>query len=305
MSFPLDTPAELLLVQLTVILALARAFGALARRLGQPVVVAEIAAGIVLGPSVLGAVAPEAMSSLFPLGSLDTLHALSQLALVLFLFLVGLRLDASKLFQTARTSLVVSQASMIAPFVLGLAAASWLYDELSTPDVPFPLFALFLALSLSVTALPVLARLLRERHLLDTRLGVVAVASAAIDDVAAWAILAIVVSVVRAGDTWSAITTSLIVAALGIALFGLRPALTRLAERTLPRQGITDGLVTAILVGVLAAGVITEMLGIHALFVAFACGAVMPREGGLAQALGDKIEDVTTLLLLPLFFGLS
>ncbi|MBX3275551.1 MAG: cation:proton antiporter [Sandaracinaceae bacterium] len=306
MSSPLDTPAGLLLVQLAVILGLSRLLGVFARRLRQPLVVAEIAAGVLLGPSVLGALAPTAAEALFPTGALATLHSISQLALVLFMFLVGLRLDTGQLARTARTSLFVSQAGMIVPFALGACLAWWLYGELSTPEVPFVLFALFVGLTMSITALPVLAKLLGDRHLLDTRLGAVAVASAAVDDVAAWCLLAIVVSFARAGELGTAVGTSALALALGVAAFvALRPALARLGRRISTGGGMTEGMMAGVLVLVLCAGLLTESLGIHALFGSFVLGTVFPREGGLARALADRLEDLTMVLLLPVFFAYS
>nr|MCU0672023.1 cation:proton antiporter [Myxococcota bacterium] len=202
----LDALARLLL-QIGVIVGVAQVFTRLGRRIGQPAVVSEILAGIALGPSLLGALWPEAAAFLFPPSSLGGLEAVAQLGLILFMFLVGLELDPALIRRSGRSAIALSQAGIVVPFGLGLALASQVHDELSLPGVPFLSFALFLGVAMSITAFPVLARLLTERGMVGTPLGSIVLAAAAIDDVTAWCLLAFVVSFVRAEGASAAFVT--------------------------------------------------------------------------------------------------
>lgn len=296
-----------LLVQVAAVVVAARAVGWLFRRVRQPQVMGEMVAGILLGPSLLGWAAPGVSAWLFPPDSLGALSALSQVGLLVFMFLVGLELDPRLLRDRGRAALVISHVSIVAPFVLGAGLALYLYPRLSDDGVPFAGFALFMGAAMSVTAFPVLARILRERGLLRTRVGAVTIACAAVDDVTAWCILAGVVVLVRSGGAelplWVTIGGSLAFA--GAMLWGVRPLLARM-EHTFRRRGsVTQDMLAAILLLVLAAAWTTEWLGVHALFGAFVAGAVMPKGEGFVHALNEKLEDVTVVLLLPLFFAFT
>jgi Kef-type K+ transport system membrane component KefB/nucleotide-binding universal stress UspA family protein len=297
----------LLMVQLIVIIGLSRLIGRGARWLGQPLVIAEVVAGIVLGPSLLGWLAPGAMASLFPAESLPVLKMLSQVGLVLFMFLIGLELDPRMLKGRGHASVAISHTSIIVPFALGAGAgALWLYESLSDPAVPFSSFVLFMGVAMSITAFPVLARILTERGLLQSKVGTVAIACAAVDDVTAWCLLAFVVSIVRASDlAHAALTTVFALAYIGFVLLVVRPFLARLGARVASREGLTQNVVAATLVLLLASAWATELIGIHALFGAFLFGAVIPKEGGLAEALAERLQDVAVVLLLPVFFAFS
>ncbi|MBZ4419787.1 cation:proton antiporter [Myxococcus sp. RHSTA-1-4] len=297
----------LLLLQLIVIVGVSRLIGRGARWLGQPLVIAEVVAGIVLGPSLLGWLAPGVMGALFPAESMPVLTMLSQVGLVLFMFLIGLELDPRLLKGRGHASVAISHTSIIVPFALGAgAAALWLYKSLSDPSVPFSSFVLFMGVAMSITAFPVLARILTERGLLQSKVGTVAIACAAVDDVTAWCLLAFVVSIVRASSLAdAALTTAMALGYICFVLWVVRPFLARLGARVASREGLTQNVVAGTLVLLLASAWITELIGIHALFGAFLFGAVIPKEGGLAEALVERLEDVAVVLLLPIFFAFS
>lgn len=294
-----------LLLQIGTILVAARVFGWLFRRFHQPQVVGEMIAGIVLGPSVLGWLWPGFSSTVFPASSLGALNALSMIGLLLFMFIVGLEFNPQALRGRGHVAVVTSHVSIILPFCLGSLLAFYLYPHLTRPDVPLFHFVLFMGTAMSITAFPVLARILTERRLLDTEVGTVAIACAAVDDVTAWCILAGVVWLVHASTAslpfWWTLAGSLIF--VGGMLFGVRPLLRRLVNR-LPRQElVTQSLLAQILLLVLVSALITERLGIHALFGAFLAGAIMPKERIFVRAVSEKLEDVTVVLLLPIFFA--
>jgi Kef-type K+ transport system membrane component KefB/nucleotide-binding universal stress UspA family protein len=296
----------LLLIQIGAILLVSRGLGLVTRRLGQPLVIAEVLAGIVLGPSLLGLISPAAMAALFPVSSLSVLKMLSQVGLVLFMFLVGLELDPKLLQGRTRSSIAISHTSIVVPFALGAGAAWWLYGSYSPRTVPFISFLLFLGAAMSVTAFPVLARILSERRLLSSRVGAIVIACAAVDDVTAWCVLAFVVAVARAqGIANAAWTTGFALAFILGMVFLARPFLRRLGARVASREGLTPTVVAITLFFLLLSSTVTELIGIHALFGAFLFGAILPKEGKLAETLADKIETVAVVLLLPLFFAYS
>lgn len=295
----------LLIVQIGVVLVAARACGWLCRRIQQPQVVGEMLAGILLGPSLLGWLAPEMSGFLFPKASLVHLNTLSQVGLVLFMFLVGLELDPKLLRGRGHAAVVTSHVSIIAPFFLGSILAVHLYPQLSDASVSFQGFALFMGAAMSVTAFPVLARILAERNLVRTKVGAVTIACAAVDDVTAWSILAVVIALVRTdaleAPLWVTLAGSL--AYVGAMLFLVRPALRRLEAAYHHRGGLTQDMLALVLLLALASAWTTEWLGIHALFGAFLLGAVMPKDRGFVHDIGAKLEDFTVVFLLPLFFA--
>ena len=295
------------LLQIGVILVTARLIGWLFRRIQQPQVIGEMVAGILLGPSLLGWLAPDISAALFPSESLGFLNSLSQVGLVLFMFLVGLELNPKTLRERGPTAVITSQASIIAPFLLGALLALYLYPRLSDGSVTFSHFALFMGTAMSMTAFPVLARILTERNLLRTQLGTVTIACAAVGDVTAWCILAGVVLLVRATDLAVPLWLTLFGSAayIGFMVFGVRRALRKLEAIYRRRGTMTQDLLAFILLLILASAWVTEWVGIHALFGAFLVGAIMPKEHRFVHALSEKLEDLAVVLLLPLFFAFT
>jgi Kef-type K+ transport system membrane component KefB/nucleotide-binding universal stress UspA family protein len=299
-------PLTLLITQMILVIGLSRLLGVGLKRLGQPLVIAEVVAGILLGPSLLGLIAPGAMDALFPKSSLPQLGMISQVGLVLFMFLIGLELDPALLRDRGRTSVIISHTSIVVPFALGALVASWLRGHLSEPTVPFSSFALFMGVAMSITAFPVLARILAERRILRTKVGALAITCAAVDDVTAWCLLAFVVSIVRAHGLGEAVRTTLFALVyIAAMLFVVKSFLARLAARARTKSSLDQNVVAVALVMLLVSSMVTELIGIHALFGGFALGAVIPKERGFAQALAEKLEDVVVVLMLPLFFAYS
>jgi Kef-type K+ transport system membrane component KefB/nucleotide-binding universal stress UspA family protein len=300
-------PLLTLLLQVGVIVVFSRAVGWVFRQLRQPQVVGEMAAGIMLGPSLLGWLAPGLSRSLFPPESLGHLNSLSQVGLIVFMFLVGLELEPRLLRGRGHAAVVTSHASIVVPFCLGAALALYLYPRLSDDSVAFSSFALFMGAAMSVTAFPVLARILTERGLLQTRLGAVTIACAAVDDISAWSILAVVVALVRASAAHASVWFTLLGSAAYVAVMVVlvRPALRALERYYHARGRATQDLVAIVLLLVLASAWTTEWLGIHALFGAFALGTMMPKDAGLVHDLTEKLEDLTVVLLLPIFFAFT
>ena len=297
----------ILLFQIGVILIAARIVGWLFRQMHQPQVVGEMTAGIMLGPSLLGWVAPVFSATVFPAASLSFLNALSQIGLVVFMFLVGLELEPKMMRGRGHTAVVTSHVSILAPFILGSALTLYLYPRLSSANVPFSSFALFMGVSMSITAFPVLARILTEHRMLGTPVGALTIACAAVDDVTAWCILAGVVLIIRgAASTMPFWAMLLGTAAYACAMiFGARLWLRKLSTIYHRRGEVTQDLLGGILLLALASALITERLGIHALFGAFLLGAVMPKEKAFVEALKGKLEHLTVVLLLPLFFAFT
>ena len=302
----IDNPLTRFIAQAVAIIGVSRVLALGARRLGQPQVIAEVTAGIVLGPSLLGLLWPELTQALFPAQSMGLLQLVSQVGLVLFMFLIGLELDPELLRGRGKASIAISHTSIVVPFAMGSGLAFWLYPVLSDPSVPFLAFALFLGVAMSITAFPVLARILSERRLLSTRVGAVAITCAAVDDVTAWCLLAFVVAVASVKGIAGAVITSLgALAYIAIMFLVVRPLLARLGARVGGREGLTQNLVALVLLLLLLSSFATEVIGIHALFGAFCFGACLPKDGGLGRALADKIEDLVLVLFLPLFFAYS
>jgi Kef-type K+ transport system membrane component KefB/nucleotide-binding universal stress UspA family protein len=300
------SPLSLFIMQAALIIALSRAVGVFAASIGQPMVIAEVVAGILLGPSLLGAVSPGTMNVLFPGSSMPLLGMMSQVGLLLFMFLIGLELDPKLLRGRAHASIAISHSSIVVPGLLGGVLGLYLYPRLSSPDVPFFSFLLFMAVSMSITAFPVLARILAERRLLKTKVGAITITSAAIDDVTAWCLLAFVVSIAKSTDLRrAAVTVGLAGVYIAFMFIVVRPFLRRLGALSASREGLTQNLVAVTLLFLLASSWITEFIGIHALFGAFVLGAIMPKEGNAGRLLAEKLEDLVVVFLLPMFFAYS
>jgi len=301
---PVDTLKHVLLA-ITVIVAASRALGAVFRYLRQPAVIGEVVAGILLGPSLFGAVAPSAQAFVLPREIAPHLSVIAQVGVILFMFLVGLELDTRLLKKRTDATVAISHASIVVPFVLGSTLALWLYPKVSSSDVGFTGFALFMGVSLSVTAFPVLARILSDRGLSRTRLGTMALACAAVDDATAWCLLAFVVSIVRAETSSSFVTLGLTVVYVGAMLVLVRPLLGRLVRRQELLGKLDRSATTIAFLALLASALVTEAIGIHALFGAFLLGAIVPHDSLLARELTHRIEDFVVVLLLPIFFAFT
>jgi Kef-type K+ transport system membrane component KefB len=283
----------------------ARLCGALARHAGQPAVIGEMIAGILLGPSLMGLLWPGFFHFVFPASSLGTLRLLSQLGVCLFMFVIGMELELDHLKQQARTAVLVSQVSILFPYSLGVLASLFLFTNLAAPNTTFVAFALFIGISMSITAFPVLARILEERGLTKTPLGSTAIACAATDDVTAWTILAFVVAIVKAGRFASALLTIfLVLLFVSFMWFWVRPRMPgwlRRGEENIPGKGA----MAAVLVLVFCSALFTDLIGIHALFGAFLAGVVMPAHGAFREALRVRLEHFSSIFLLPLFFAFT
>lgn len=296
----------ILLIQLVIIIGLSRALGLAFKTIYQPLVIGEIVAGILLGPSFLGRFAPGLSAQLFPTVSAPYLNILAQIGLVFFMFLVGLELNPSMMRGRQHVAVLVSHASIVVPFALGALLAWQLYGSYSDPSIPLQGFVLFMGAAMSVTAFPVLARILNEHGLQHTYIGSIAITCAAVDDITAWCILALVISVVRSGSVVSSLPIILLALAyLGIMLWLVRPVLTRLIH-ALERQSAqirTYLLMPIIVIGLLISAAITEVIGIHTIFGAFLFGAILPKHRSFVALLTEKLEDVVVVVLLPLFFA--
>ncbi len=302
----LRSPLCILLLQVVLIVAAARGLGSLFRKMGQPPVVGEIIAGILLGPSLLGAVAPAAQAFLFPASSMDALRMLSQIGVILFMFVVGIELDVQLLRQKADAAVLVSHASIALPFFLGSASALVIYRRLAPAGIPFSAFALFLGVAMSITAFPVLARILEDRRMSRSFLGSTALACAAVDDATAWCLLAVVVAIAKANGLGGAVLTILLTVLFVTGmLLVVRPRLARLLT-ALPEGRIgSAGLLAALFTFIFASALCTEAIGIHALFGAFLAGVCMPPDSTLRQFLRARLETFGSVLLLPLFFAFT
>ncbi len=297
-----DHPLARLLLAVAVVVAACKLAGRAVARLGQPAVIGEILSGIVLGPSVLGALAPGVADALVPPSTLPQIGVLAQIGVVLYVFLAGTEVDGAMLRGNGRLALVVSHVSIALPFLLGVLLALAAYGRLAPAGVGFLPFALFLGVSMSITALPVMARILQDIGMLRSEIGTLALTCALIGDATAWCLLALVVALVVSSSVLGVLWTVLLAAVFAALLLGVvRPALVRL-ERTgrLPRPAVA---VPMVLVAVFAAASATEWIGVHAIFGAFLLGLVFPTGNEMVRKVRDAFQGLTGLLLLPLFFA--
>lgn len=297
---------EQLILSIGTILLAARVFGWAFQRIGQPRVVGEMTAGIVLGPSLFGRFLPDAFAFVFPASSLPAITVLSQLGLLLFMFVIGLEVDLKRILKQRSAVVLISNVSILLPLALGIGLAKALYPQFAGEQVAFFPFALFMGTAMSITAFPVLARILKERNLLGTRLGSMAISCAAIDDISAWLLLAVLTAMVHSAQSWHhfAVTLFLLVTFVAIMLVPIRRAASFLESRY-QRNGVGTELVSSLVLFMLAASWTTERLGVHALFGAFMAGLVMPRNERMIADVVERIESLSLALLLPLFFALT
>ncbi|MBL0014371.1 MAG: cation:proton antiporter [Flavobacterium sp.] len=296
-------PLAILLAQIITIIIVARFFGWMFRKIGQPTVIGEIIAGIVLGPSLLGMYFPEFSHALFPVASLGNLQFLSQIGLILFMFVIGMELDLKVLKNKANEALVISHASIIIPFSLGVGLAYFIYHRFAPIGVEFLSFSLFMGIAMSITAFPVLARIVQERGIHKTKIGTIVITCAATDDITAWCILAAVIAIVKAGS----FVSSLYIIGLAFAyvmamIFVVKPFLKRIGDLYSTKNKLNKPVVAIFFLTLILSSYVTEIIGIHALFGAFMTGAIMPDIAKFRAIFIGKVEDVSVILLLPLFF---
>lgn len=295
-----------ILLALSVIIAFARAGGMLFRLLQQPAVVGEIVAGIMLGPSLLGRFFPGVFGYLLPPMVAPFLDVLAQLGIILYMFLVGLELDPALVAKQGRAAVAISHSSIVTPFLLGTALALVLYPEVAAAGIPFTGFSLFVGVSMSVTAFPVLSRILTDLGIQKTPLGITTLTCAAVDDVTAWCLLAVVVGVVEArGTGGSLITAAMAVAYILFMVMLVRPTLSQLTSRQENAGHLTQGIMAIVFILLLLSALATDLIGIHAMFGAFALGVVIPSDSKLARGMSERLEDVLVVLLLPTFFAFT
>ncbi|MBN8542582.1 MAG: cation:proton antiporter [Deltaproteobacteria bacterium] len=293
------------LATLVIVIAFARLVGFLFRKLGQPPVMGEVLGGILLGPSVIGYFFPASSAFLFHGDSLDFLKHIAEVGICLYLFVMGLEIDLPRLRKTARSAILISQMSIVLPFGLGLLLAQQLYSNYAPAGFGILEFSLFIGVALSITAFPVLARILADSSLHKTRLGDLALTCAAIDDITAWCLLAIVTGITgKTNNAWTTIVLTIIYVLLMLAI--LRPILAKAIsslEKKIDR--LPEALLAFAILGALTSAVITDVIGIHALFGAFLFGVIIPHESLIAKEVTSRLQDFIRILFLPAFFALT
>ncbi|HTU62949.1 MAG TPA: cation:proton antiporter [Polyangiales bacterium] len=294
-----------LLLALLIVVAFAQLVGQLFRRVGQPPVVGEMFAGIILGPSLLGRFAPDLSGFLLPNDVVPYLRAISQIGVVLYMFLVGLELDVRQLKQRAGTAMVISASGIAVPLLLGSLFANVVYAHTAPPGVAPFLFGAFFCVALSVTAFPVLARIVTERKLDKTMMGTLALTCAAADDISAWCMLSIVVSFAHAEPTAGLYTVFLAASYVGIMLVAVRPLFMRLVRWEHKNEKLSRLTLAILLCSLLVSALITEWIGIHALFGSFLVGALIPSESRLAERTTEQLDNLVGVLFLPIFFAFT
>lgn len=296
-------PLAILLAQIIMIILVARLFGWFFKKIGQPSVIGEIIAGIALGPSLLGLYFPDFFQALFPANSLENLKFLSQIGLILFMFVIGMELDIKVLKNRAKEAVVISHASIVIPFALGIGLAYFVYNRFAPEGVKFLSFSLFMGIAMSITAFPVLARIVQERGMHKTKLGAIAITCAAADDITAWCLLAVVIAIVKAGTFESSMfIISLAALYVVVMIYLVKPFLKRIGDLYGSKDSLSKPVVAIFFLLLIISSYATELIGIHALFGAFMMGAIMPDVPKFRTVFIGKVEDVSVILLLPLFF---
>ena len=302
----LHGPLSQLLMQVVAIVVIARLAGSLLRRMGQPAVIGEMVAGLALGPSLLGWSLPGLSKFLFPASgsSMASLSMLSQFGVLLFMFVVGMELDMQAVRRKAGSAILISHTSILLPFALGCGAALYVAHDYMGARAAFVPFALFMGISMSITAFPVLARIIQERGLVGTPLGNTAITCAAVDDITAWSALAFIVALARSqGLTAGLVSLLMIGIYIPVMVLIVRPALARVVDRIEDPDHPGPSVAVLVLTTVFVSALFTEAAGIHALFGAFFAGAMMPTHPGFRFFLRTRLEYFSSLFLLPVFFA--
>ncbi|KAF8950317.1 K(+)/H(+) antiporter [Haplosporangium bisporale] len=305
-QFNVSDPFPLFVIQTVIIVGLCYFLHLFLRKLKQPRVISEVIAGILLGPSVMGRI-PGFASTIFNPQSLPYLNLVSTLGLVLFLFLVGLELDPALVVKRARFALGISFAGMALPLGVGAAVSYVLYEELGpNTTVGFGQFLLFCGVAMSITAFPVLARILAEQKLLTTKVGFLTICAGAVGDIVAWILLALVVSIINSASRITPLYVVLLsIAWILVLVFIMRPMFIYLIRVTKSQDEPTQTMMAFTLAVVLISGFITDIIGVHAIFGAFLVGLIIPNDTGFADGVTKRIEDLVSVVLLPIYFALS
>ena len=293
------------LLALSAVIVMTRVLGLALRRLRQPLVVGEIIAGIALGPSLLGWVAPDTFAFLFPPTVVSFLSSISRLGVILYMFLMGLEIDPLLLRRQGRATVAIAQSGVVVPFLLGALVALPLYPRLSVATVAPLHFCIFLGIAMAATAFPVLARILTDRHLHKTQIGMVALGSAALGDLTVWCLLAVLLGLIEAQAVGALAAAGMIAGFLVVLVAMVRPIMARLSVVYGNRGRLTQGVMATIFVALLMSALAAQMIGLHALIGAFALGAAIPHDSGMARELTDRFEDLVVVLLLPAFFAIT
>jgi Kef-type K+ transport system membrane component KefB len=293
------------LLALAVVIITARGVGALFKLLGQPPVIGEVVGGILLGPSFLGKYAPETFSYVLPKTAIPFLGVIAQLGVIFYMFVVGLELDLKVLRKSGHAALAISHASIVVPFLLGAWLATQIYTKLAPSGIPFLSFSLFLGVSMSITAFPVLARILTDKGIQKSRMGTIALTCAAVDDVTAWCLLAFVVSIVQSKLGGALITLGLTIVYITAMFLIAGPLVRKLVPWLEKFDRLTEGGIAIFFVGLLVSALLTEFIGIHAIFGAFLLGAITPHNSRVAKELTDRIDDLVKIMFLPAFFAFT
>ncbi|MFN8277546.1 MAG: cation:proton antiporter [Chitinophagales bacterium] len=302
----LKHPLAMLLLQILVVLITAKIVGYLFKLIGQQEVMGEIAAGVILGPSLLGWLSPDTYTFLFPATSLANLQILSQIGLVLFMFVIGMELDIEIVKRKASEALLVSHVSIFFPFLLGVLMAFYLFPKFAPSEIPFAAYGLFMGIAMSITAFPVLARILKERNMSQSSTGGMALICAAINDVTGWCLLAVVIGIAKSADLSSAMLTIFISIVYSLVMFyGVRPILRQMSGYFIKEDKADRTYIAIILMTLILSSFIAEVIGIHALFGAFLAGVIMPPAFSIRKLFIERVEDVSAMLLLPLFFAFT
>lgn len=299
----LQHPISLLILQIIIIIIVSRILGMLFGKIGQPTVIGEIIAGILLGPSLLGLFFPETFNFIFPDFSMKNLEILSQVGLVLFMFIIGMELDVKILKIRVKSALIISHTSILFAFFLGVCLAYILYEKYSPANTSFTSFALFIGIAMSIAAFPVLARIMQERGMTKTHFGKMMITIAAIDDLTAWCILAVIIAVIQAGSIINALfTIIMVILYIGVMLFAIQPLLQRIGSIYITKEMLSKRVVAIVFFLLFLSAYFTEIIGIKALFGGFIAGVIMPSNAQFKKVMAEKIEDISLVVLLPLFF---
>ena len=293
-----------LLAALTAVVVVGRLLGRAFRLVRQPPVIGEVIAGILLGPSLLGWLAPDIYRFILPPAVVPSLGLVAQLGVILYMFLVGLELNPDALRGRLKATAAIANASIVVPFAMGMGLATYLFPRFAPDEVAFTSFVLFIGVATSITAFPVLARILADRAMTRTPLGELALACAAVGDVTAWCLLAFVVGVVQSSAGSALLVSVTTLGFIAVVFVVVRPLVITWTRRFETREPDTGAIALA-LVAMLVAALATEDIGVHAIFGAFLMGAVIPHDSRLARAIEHSVENLVTILLLPAFFAFA